>query len=100
MTREEAIKALTIERASHSKGGIVEAALDMAISALREQPRWISVEDRLPLAFVPILICHRKGVGAIVEQGYRDIDGRWKVHGTRTGGITHWMPLPSSPEEA
>lgn len=35
MTREEAIRALTIERASHSEGGIVEAALDMAISALR-----------------------------------------------------------------
>lgn len=37
MTREEAIRVLTIERASHSEGGIVEAAMDMAISALREQ---------------------------------------------------------------
>jgi len=37
MTREAAIRVLTIEKMSHSSGGLVDIALDMAISAFQEQ---------------------------------------------------------------
>ena len=34
-----------------------------------------------------------------VEQGCRDLGGWWRVYGTRTKRITHWMPLPQPPQE-
>lgn len=61
---------------------------------------WISVKDRLPEEFVPVLICrkNRQG-GQIVEAGQRDIGGWWRVYGTRTKSVTHWMPMPDPPGE-
>ena len=56
---------------------------------------WISVKDRLPDAFCPVIV-YRKGH---VERGARDVNGWWKVYGTRTKSVTHWMPLPEPPEE-
>ena len=56
---------------------------------------WISVKDRLPDAFCPVIV-YRKGR---VEQGARDVNGWWKVYGTRTKSVTHWMPLPEPPSE-
>ena len=54
MTREEAIKRLEWLRMvgnhvdSVTLGKNDMPHFDMAISALREQPRWISVDERLP----------------------------------------------------
>ena len=86
----------------------VKAALDAAIAALREQDQfreatkmtgWISVKDDLPPRLEPVLVCRRSRRGnRVVEQGIRDVDDRWKVYGTKTGGVTHWMPLPEPPE--
>ena len=51
MTREEAIKDLQENGVDLGAGDFVDVeSLRMAISALREQPRWISVEERLPEA--------------------------------------------------
>ena len=49
MTREEAIKALTMERktALHEN----KRAFDMAIKALEQEPRWIPVSEKLPEPF-------------------------------------------------
>lgn len=47
MTREEAINYLQPIADSASLPRYAEA-LEMAIAALREQPRWISVTERLP----------------------------------------------------
>lgn len=57
---------------------------------------WINVEDRLPERFVPVIVCREDGR---VEQGYRDLNGWWKVYGTRTKHVTHWMPMPEPPKE-
>ena len=57
---------------------------------------WISVKDRLPDKFCPVIV-NRPGR---VEQGMLDINGWWKVYGTRTKSVTHWMPLPEPPGEA
>lgn len=58
--------------------------------------KWISVEDRLPERFNRVLV-YRKG--GKVEQGFRDVGDWWKIYGTRTKHITHWMPLPEPPGE-
>lgn len=69
------------------------------IMALREWPRWIPVTERLPESFVPVIVCRDGAPGErIVEQGHKDVGGWWKVYGTRTKHVTHWMPLPDAPE--
>jgi len=60
---------------------------------------WISVKDRLPKNFEPVIVCRRGKDGTIVEQGFKDAGSWWKVYGTRTKNVTHWMPLPEPPEE-
>lgn len=61
---------------------------------------WISVKDRLPKAFLPVIVCREKGKGEyVVEQGYKDVMDWWKVFGTRTKNVTHWMPMPEPPKE-
>lgn len=73
----------------------------MAIDALREQEerRWIPVTERLPEPFRPVIVCREKGKGEyIVEQGFKDVCGWWKVYGTRTKNVTHWMPMPEPPK--
>lgn len=90
-------------------------ALDMAISALREQPRWISVEERLPEESGRYLVLE-KCFGYIVARlaswthyydgGEEDFRGRslWYDYDSEYGDfevrdITHWMPLPEPPKE-
>ena len=58
-------------------------------------PRWISVDERLPERFELVIVCRENGK---VEQGCRDVKDWWKVYGTRTKKVTHWMPLPEPPE--
>lgn len=58
-------------------------------------PKWIPVTERLPEKFQPVIVCRE---GGKVEQGYKDVADWWKVYGTRTKKITHWMPLPEPPE--
>lgn len=60
-------------------------------------PCWISVKDRLPDRFEPVIVCREAGK---VEQGHRDVKDWWKVYGARTKRVTHWMPLPEPPKEA
>lgn len=61
---------------------------------------WIPVTERLPEPFRPVIVCREKGKGEyIVEQGFKDVGDWWKVYGTRTKNVTHWMPLPEPPEE-
>ncbi len=55
---------------------------------------WISVKEQLPDTMKPVIVCRK---GGKVEQGFRDLNGWWKVYGTRTKNITHWMPLPQPP---
>ena len=57
---------------------------------------WISVKDRLPERFERVLVCRENRK---VEQGFRDVGDWWKVYGTRTKHITHWMPMPEPPKE-
>lgn len=62
--------------------------------------RWIPVEERLPKLFQPVIVCRKGKDGKpMVEAGSMDHNGWWKVYGTRTKTVTHWMPLPEPPKE-
>lgn len=84
-------------------------------SALREQPRWISVEERLPEKKGMYLV-HTSGVyvKSFMRTAYWTpcydgfevhLEGKsiWYRYDSEYGdvdidGVTHWMPLPESPE--
>ena len=57
-------------------------------------PKWISVKDRLPENYEPVIIfqdnCRNACYGWM-------IDGRWSV--PKWVAVTHWMPLPKMPNE-
>ena len=76
-----------------------EDAYDLGYCACLDN-KWISVKDRLPDSFKPVIVCREKAKGEfIVEQGHRDVNGWWKVYGTRTKNVSYWMPLPEAPKE-
>ena len=61
---------------------------------------WISVKDKLPPYGQPVIVCRPYSKDQLkVEQGCRDLGDWWKVYGTRTKRVTHWMPLPQPPRE-
>lgn len=65
-----------------------------------KEMRWIPVTEQLPEAFAPVIVCRDGAPGErIVEQGHKDVGDWWKVYGTRTKRVTHWMPLPEAPKE-
>lgn len=71
------------------------------IMALREQPRWISVAERLPAEGMRVLAASE---GVFSGEAYLSCEGVWM----RSYGVvwvslvdmpvTHWMPLPYKPE--
>lgn len=100
MTREEAVKKAieNFEWAIHAdnRSDISLTDMRMAISALMEQPCWISVEERLPDHPNKVLIYNKSGkygVGKYIERMDCFITTGQTV-------VTHWMELPDPPEEA
>jgi hypothetical protein len=73
----------------------------MDIPAADVRPaRWIPTSERLPEAFKPVIVCRKGKDGSNrVEQGMLDVNGWWKVYGTRTKAVKHWMPLPEPPKQ-
>lgn len=78
--------------------------LDVAdtIEALKAaQPKWISVEERLPEQFVVVLVYMPDEYHwPTVHEGYLRPDGKWDAaHYTRTPDeVTHWANMPEPPE--
>jgi hypothetical protein len=66
------------------------------------QPKWISVEERLPEPFVSVIVhMPQERPCPTVHEGYRTKDGNWySAHFVREfNEVTHWMPLPEPPKE-
>lgn len=65
-----------------------------AAPAVEAEPKWISVEERLPENFDTVIIwrndCRNACIGWL-------IDDRWSV--PKGVKVTHWMPLPEAPKE-
>jgi len=69
------------------------------IDRLRDERRWIPVEERLPPDNVAVLVNHD---GGGVEMAFRE-RGRWFVSHAGFSvpdcSYTHWQPLPAPPSE-
>lgn len=69
---------------------------DAQLALLRNPPRWIPVEERLPSEHACVLAYHSNARRIIA---WHDGNG-WQTDAD-TGGrgdVTHWMPLPEPPE--
>ena len=65
--------------------------------------KWISVNDRLPEPFVPVLACiPSEEPLPTVHESYIADHGAWVCILTaeryKTGEVTHWMPIPQPPK--
>ena len=66
------------------------------------QPKWISVDERLPEQFVSVLVYMPDEYPCpTVHEGYLRPDGKWDAaHYTRTPDeVTHWANMPEPPKE-
>lgn len=103
MKREEAIKAIEDNR-PRSGYIILNEALDMAITALQNQPVWIPVSERLPNEDEFIKSYRRNKYAAefiVMIKGanrpttlYFTHDGWWTDNMKDRYDVTAWMPLP------
>lgn len=76
---------------------VVNEACAVAAKALRDTG-WISVKDRMPPTGVRVLLCRKSRGGSVVDSGYAEADGWWRMFGARTKAVTHWMPMPRAAE--
>lgn len=116
MATDELIKAL--ERMKSETGSLAEssfclgcgrehncgvhgcAVIREAIERLNER-RWISVKERLPEPYEPVIIAREDG---FVGCGNRSISDWWKLYhvlycDAQTKFVTYWMPIPEYPAE-
>lgn len=69
-----------------------------ALKALENQPKWISVEDRLPKELEDVLAYVRNNEVSWLCVSYMYDGMWWKSCNKICGKVTHWMPLPSMHE--
>ena len=106
MTRSEAAKIcqsikFILENSDYTEA--VEEALNMAIEALEQEPKWIPVTERLPEEGLAVLIFTESGD---IEFGQRD-ENKWEWlaesisdYWTRAEEVIAWQPLPEPYEES
>ena len=62
---------------------------------------WISVDDRLPEPFVPVLVqMPGEEPFPTVREGFISNDGVWQsaMFSREPGEVTHWQPMPQPPK--
>lgn len=72
-----------------------------ALEALAAQPKWISVDERLPDVGEKVMVCGVKNgmqVGAFRGLSHPGENRKWWWKKNTILEVTHWMPLPSMPE--
>ena len=65
-------------------------------------PRWIPVTERLPEAFVSVLVqMPGERPFPTVREGFITRDGIWHsaLYDREPDEVTHWMPMPKPPED-
>ena len=79
----------------------VENAANILIANGATVQEWISVKDRLPDPFVPVLVqMPREEPFPTVREGFISNDGVWQSAKFRRepGEVTHWQPMPQPPK--
>ncbi len=79
------------------------------VAELREAVRWIPVTERLPELGVLVLVAQRDKYGSTFGQLWHDdvwlvydkrfSDQKYWVYPETYHSVTHWMPLPTLPQE-
>lgn len=96
MTREEAI-AFFKDMNECTYGNL--EAVEMAIKALEQEPRWIPITERLPEESTAVLVwCpERKNIYCAYYE-----EKRWWIFGAYWEEVNErviaWMPMPPSPQ--
>lgn len=69
--------------------------------AAARDPRWIAATEQLPKPFESVLLhIPEEAPLPTVHEGYIDNEGNWhRLSCFDAGSVTHWMPMPSAPEE-
>lgn len=105
MTEQEAIERIKndIEINHNRLADEYITALEMAIQALQQEPKWIPVTERLPEEGLTVLILAENGQ---IEFGQRD-ENKWEWlaesiadYWTEAEEVIAWQPLPEPYEEA
>lgn len=69
-----------------------------ALKALENQPKWISVEERLPEDCIDVLVFIRIGCTSSTSISYV-LKRRWWSRGIPIENVTHWANLPEPPKD-
>ena len=89
---------LVDERYRHDRYVDFELAQSQELAQLREERRWIPVEERLPMNDTYILVT-TDGV-VVPAYWHNDRFYAFTANGVATvGGVTHWIPLPEPPKK-
>ena len=80
------------------------ANLTARIAELEEKQRWIPVSERLPENRATVLAAfeNREILTATYykhHEGFGGVENYWHIEGWHSGNVTHWMPLPESPND-
>ena len=100
--REKLVELINDCRAMEGYGmELVERQADHLIANGVTVQEWISVDDRLPKPFVPVLV-HMPGEEPFptVREGFISNDGIWQsaMFRREPGEVTHWQPMPQPPK--
>lgn len=73
---------------------------DAQWALLRNQPRWIPVDERLPDHLQPVIGWHPGSYRAFGEVCWNATEKQWQDvdTGLACGDVTHWMKMPEPPE--
>ena len=96
MNTQEAVRSLRAYAEGYAGNirGMCALAADLLETLV---PRWISVEESVPLTTDDVLCYVTSGFQFV---GYFEgIRGRRELYGQSRESVTHWMPLPEPPKE-
>lgn len=87
-----------IQQLEHHIGELTEKVAQLEAA----QPKWISVEERLPNVGEEVMVCGVKNgmqFGAFRGLLYPGKNRKWLWKKNTILEVTHWMPLPEAPKD-